>query len=367
MPPKEEPKAVDGGSSALPDSELENLTASEAAFMKFCLRMEDRFTKLDSKIEALSLSSFPSPGIKFDAEACAAESLIDPVPISRSDHRPSRQSLGSYQSHYSQDEVTRIVKSSFRLEKPKFDYPPDLKSDGAYDESVLKFIDDCERHIEIWCSLPENKGKDFEGSEVFALVTLPAAVQKRVTHNLEMIYEKSEISGWPLEQIQKAKYWNRASTAEVKQTLLERRAKGIAKKQAVRTIQPPTIAWPISAGFIHLDAFEEYKSKMTTQISRLSAGGVSLSFICIKDAIISAIPDRDFKGELYTQFGHAGSLPGPNASGASEEFSVKSIFDFIRAHIVCIKQKGLTDTVNKNSGFFVSTPQSQKKFGGVIK
>ena len=103
---------------------------------------------------------------------------------------------------------------------------------------------------------------------------------------------------------------------------------------------------------------------MTTQISRLSAGGVSLSFICIKDAIISAIPDRDFKGELYTQFGHAGSLPGPNASGVSEEFSVKSIFDFIRAHIVCIKQKGLTDTVNKSSGFFVSTPTTQRKFGG---
>ena len=361
MPPKLDET---GGSSASPDSELENLTASETAFMKFCLRMEDRFTKLDSKIEALSLSSFPSPGIKFDAEARAAESFIDPVPRSRSDHRPSRQSLGSYQSHNSQDEVTRIVKSSFRLEKPKFDYPPDLKSDGAYDDSVLKFIDDCERHIEIWCSLPENKGKDFEGSEVFALVTLPAAVQKRVAHNLEMIYEKSEISGWTVEQVKKAVEWNQASTAEVKQILLERRAKGIAKKQAVRTIQPPAIAWPNGAGFIHLDAFEEYKSKMTTQISRLSAGGVSLSFICIKDASISAIPDRDFKGELYTQFGHAGSLPGPTASGVSEEFSVKSIFDFIRAHIVCIKQKGLTDTVNKNSGFFVSTPQTQKKFGG---
>ena len=143
-----------------------------------------------------------------------------------------------------------------------------------------------------------------------------------------MIYEKSEISGWTLDQIQQAKKWSRASTAEVKQTILERRAKGIAKKEAVKTIQPPAIAWPNGAGFIHLDAFEEYKSKMTTQISRLSAGGVSLSFISIKDAIISAIPDRDFKGELYTQFGHVGSLPGPTASGVFEEFSVKSIFDF---------------------------------------
>ena len=59
---------------------------------------------------------------------------------------------------------------------------------------------------------------------------------------------------------------------------------------------------------------------MTTQISRLSAGGVSLSFISIKDAIISAIPDRDFKGELYTQFGHVGSLPGPTATVLPKNF-----------------------------------------------
>jgi hypothetical protein len=261
--------------------------------------------------------------------------------------------------------VARVVKSSFRLDKPKFEFPPDLKNDGAFDESVLRFIDDCERHIEIWCSLPENEGKDFEGSEVFALVTLPATVQKRVAHNLDMIYEKSEISGWTLEQIQQAQYWNRASTAVVKQSILVRRAKGIAKKEAVKSIQPPAIAWPNGAGFIHLDAFEEYKSKLTTQISRLSAGGVSLSFITIKDAIISAVPDRDFKGELFAQFGHVGSLPGPTASGASEEFSMKSIFDFIRDHIVCIKQKGLTEKVNKSSGLFVSTPQTHKKFGGL--
>jgi hypothetical protein len=115
---------------------------------------------------------------------------------------------------------------------------------------------------------------------------------------------------------------------------------------------------------VHLDAFEEYKSKLTTQISRLADGGVSLSFVAIKDAIISAVPDRDFRIELYTQFGHSGSLPGPDASGTSQEFSMKSIFDFIRDHIVVIKQKGLAETVNKSSGLFVSTPQTHKKFGG---
>ena len=349
------------------------VSREEIAFEKFFQIIEDRFSKMDSKIEALSLNAVqklqtPPPfeshsragggaGENFDSPHCFPSR-------SRFDHRPNRQSLGSSQSHNSQDVVARVVKSSFRLDKPKFEFPPDLKNDGAFDDSVLRFIDDCERHIEIWCNLPENEGKDFEGSEVFALVTLPASVQKRVAHNLDMIYEKSEISGWTLEQIQQAQYWNRASTAELKQSILVRRAKGIAKKEAVKSIQPPAIAWPNGAGFIHLDAFEEYKSKMTTQISRLSAGGVSLSFISIKDAIISAIPDRDFKGELYTQFGHVGSLPGPTASGASEEFSMKSIFDFIRDHIVCIKQKGLTEKANKSSGFFMPTPPTHKKFGG---
>jgi hypothetical protein len=364
-------------SSAAPASgstDSNSVSREEAAFEKIFQLIEDRLAKMDSKIEALSLNAVPKlqspPPFESHTRAGSGtgENFDSPHGFpsrSRSDHRPNRQSLGSYQSHSSQDVVARVVKSSFRLDKPKFEFPPDLKNDGAFDESVLRFIDDCERHIEIWCSLPENEGKDFEGSEVFALVTLPATVQKRVAHNLDMIYEKSEISGWTLEQIQQAQYWNRASTAVVKQSILVRRAKGIAKKEAVKSIQPPAIAWPNGAGFIHLDAFEEYKSKLTTQISRLSAGGVSLSFITIKDAIISAVPDRDFKGELFAQFGHVGSLPGPTASGASEEFSMKSIFDFIRDHIVCIKQKGLTEKVNKSSGLFVSTPQTHKKFGGL--
>ena len=89
------------------------------------------------------------------------------------------------------DVVARVVKSSFRLDKPKFEFPTDPKNDGAFDESVLKFIEECDRHIEIWLNLPENEDKQFEGSEVFALVSLPASVQKRVAHNLEKIYKLS--------------------------------------------------------------------------------------------------------------------------------------------------------------------------------
>ena len=371
MPPKEEPKAADALES--PASADSNEAKTEAAFEKFCQMIEDRFSKMDSKIEALSFNAVqklqsPPP---FESQPRASggigatfESPHGFPSRSRSDHRPDRQSLGSYQSHSSQDVVARVVKSSFRLDKPKFEFPTDPKNDGAFDESVLKFIEECDRHIEIWLNLPENEGKQFEGSEVFALVSLPASVQKRVAHNLEKIYEKSELVGWSLKQIQAAEYWNKASTDEVKHAILVRRAQGGAKKDVVKTIQPPAISWPHGLGFIHLDAFEEYKSKLTTQISRLADGGVSLSFIAIKDAIIAAVPDRDFRIELYTQFGHSGSLPGPDASGTSQEFSMKSIFDFIRDHIVVIKQKGLAQTVNKSSGLFVSTPQTHKKFGG---
>jgi hypothetical protein len=329
-----------------------------------------KLAELESKIEAKSLMTFPTLQPPLDDQTRGSGGIIDPFDLPsdfssrRFEHRPNRQSLGSFQSLNSQDVVVRNVKSSFRLEKPKFEFPSDSKNDGAFDESVLKFIEECSRHIEMWLHLPENENKQFEGSEVFALVSLPASVQKRVAHNLDMIYDKSEISGWSLEQIQKAKSWNRATTEMVKTSILTRRAQGVSMKDAVKTIQPPAIAWPNGTGLIHLDAFEEYKSKMTTQISRLNEGGVSLSFIAIKDAIISAIPDRDFKGELYTQFGHSGSLPGPNVSGKYAELSMKSIFDFIRAHIEIIKKKGLAQMVNKNSVSFVSTPQTNQKFGG---
>jgi hypothetical protein len=329
-----------------------------------------RFAQLDSKIEAMSLHAVPKFQSSSDDSARGggegADFLRSPTDSSsrpKSDRRPSRYSFGSSESQSSQDVVVRNVNSSFRLDKPKFEFPSDTKNDGAFDESVLKFIDDCNRHIEMWLNLPENKHKEFEGSDVFALVTLPASIQKRVAHNLEMIFEKSEVTGWSLDQIQQAKLWRNATTSEVKQSILVRKAQGVAMKDAVKSIQPPAISWPTGTGFIHLDAFEEYKSKMTTQVARLSEGGVSLSFIAIKDAIISAVPDRDFKIEMYTQFGHSGSLPGPNASGVAREFSMKDIFDFIRAHIMIIKKKGLAQMVNKNSVSFVSTPQTLQKFG----
>jgi hypothetical protein len=353
--------AAGGGSDSVPDSEAPTLSANEESFMKFCLMIEDRFTKLDAKlevamstIEAKSFSELealrsPHLGLHFDSK-------------SRVEHRPSRQSLGSSRSLESQDSV-KIVKSSFRLEKSKFEFPTNLTEDGAFDDAILKFIEECDRHIEMWLNLPENKDKEFEGSEVFALVSLPASVQKRCAHNLELIFHKSEIVGWSLKQIQQAKYWDQVTTEEVKREILIRKAKGIAKKDVVKTIQSPAIAWTPGVGLIHLDAFETYKSKMITQLSRLSQGGVSLSFITIKDAIISAIPDRDFKSELYAQFGHSGSLPGPDASGITEEYSVKDIFDFIRQHIVVIKQKGLTQIVNKNSEVSFHTPPTVRKFG----
>jgi hypothetical protein len=362
MPPKIQESlgssAADGSKSDL-ESEFQDFNAIEAAFAKFCLKIEKRFTELESKIES-----------KFEAKSLSDfESLRSPTLEHdlRSDHRPNRQSLGTVRSLDSQDVVVRNIKSSFRLDKPKFESPSDVKNDGAFDESVLKFIEECDRHIEIWLHLPENKDKHFEGSEVFALVSLPASVQKRVAHNLDMIYDKSEIVGWSLQQIQRAVYWNRATTEMVKRAILVRKAQGVARKDSVKSIQPPAIAWPHGVGLIHLDAFEEYKSKLTTQISRLADGGVSLPFIAIKDAIISAIPDRDFKIELYAQYGHSGSLPGPDASGASQEFSMKDIFDFIRAYIVVIKQKGLAQAVNKFSTLSsptTFTPPTARKFMG---
>ena len=374
----------DSASASASKATLDPPSREEVAFEKFCLLIEDRFSQMDSKIEALTLSTLSkldSPPVltrargggtalrPFDSPPEINSRRFEHRPTHQSEHRPNRQSLGSLRSEDSQNVVVTNVKSSFRLDKPKFENPTDPKTDGAFDESVLKYIEDCERHVEIWLNLPENEGKQFEGSEVFALVSLPASVQKRVAHNLERIYEKSELVGWSLKQIQEAKYWNNTSTKEVKLAILERRAQGAAKKDVVKSIQPPAITWPHGLPFIHLDAFEEYKSKLTTQISRLSDGGVSLSFIAIKDAIISAIPDRDFRIELYTQFGHSGSLPGPDASGASQEFSMKSIFDFIRDHIVVIKKKGLAQTVNKNSVSFSgvafdssSTPPTSRKF-----
>ncbi len=135
---------------------------------------------------------------------------------------------------------------------------------------------------------------------------------------------------------------------------------------AISTIQPPNIAWPNGVGFIHLEAFQEYKDKFITQVSQISEGGIQLPLVSIKDAIISAIPDHKFKAELYSNFGHAGSTPGPSASGSTRELSIKSIFDFIHVHIVIIKKKGLAGLVNSRSApsSTFSTPPTARKFMG---
>ena len=161
MPPKIQESlgssAADGSKSDL-ESESQDFNAIEAAFAKFCLKIEKRFTELESKIES-----------KFEAKSFSDfESLRSPTLEHglRSDHRPNRQSLGTVRSLDSQDVVVRNIKSSFRLDKPKFESPSDVKNDGAFDESVLKFIEECDRHIEIWLHLPENKDKLESGGEI---------------------------------------------------------------------------------------------------------------------------------------------------------------------------------------------------------
>ena len=89
-----------------------------------------------------------------------------------------------------------------------------------------------------------------------------------------------------------------------------------------------------------------------------------LSLVAVKDAIISAIPDAKFKAELYSLYGHAGTLPGPTVAGDLRSFTIRQIFEYIRQHIVSIKKKGLAELVNKNSvSFSFPTPPTSRKFG----
>lgn len=172
---------------------LDPPSREEVAFEKICKMIEDRFSQMDSKIEALTLSTLSkldSPPVltqargggtalgSFDSPPETNSRRFEHRPNHQTEHRPNRQSLGSLRSEDSQNVVVTNIKSSFRLDKPKFENPTDPKTDGAFDESVLKYIEECERHVEIWLNLPENEGKQFEGSEVFALVSLPASVQK---------------------------------------------------------------------------------------------------------------------------------------------------------------------------------------------
>ena len=348
------------------EPEFKDLSPSEAAFMKFCLKIEDRFKKLESRIEskfeAKSLSEFEhlkSP--EFDPRT--QRQSLDPFPGFREPNH--RQSLGSFHSSntVSSQEVV-VKKNSFRLDKPKYDAPKDTSIDGALDDSVLKFFDECDRYVEAWKAMAENKDKPFEGEHNFALLSLPGSVQKAVAHSFDLIFSTAEVVMWSAEEIETAQYWKRARTKEIRQSIVDRKAQGIANHEALKSIQSPAIAFAKGVGLIHLDAFNQYKDQLVTQIARLAEGGVVLSLVAVKDAIISAIPDAKFKAELYSLYGHAGTLPGPTIAGDLRSFTIKQIFEYIRQHIVSIKKKGLAELVNKNSvSFSFPTPPTSRKFG----
>jgi hypothetical protein len=250
------------------------------------------------------------------------------------------------------------------LEKPKFEPPKDPFIDGALDDAVLKNFDDCERHVEAWKAMTENKDKSFEGEHNYALISLPACTQREVAHSMDLIFSTAEVVMWSAEELVGASYWKRASTSDVRKAIVTRKAQGISNKEAIKTIQPPLISFPRGTGLIHLEAFEQYKDKLVTQVARLAEGGIVLSLVAVKDAIISAMPDSKFQGELYSLYGHAGSLPGPTASGDIHVFSIKQIFDFIRAHIMTIKQKGLAEIVNRDAVSRGAAFQSARGFRG---
>ena len=117
--------------SAPPEITMVDVMSRLDKFADAFLALGAKVSSLDAKVEAKSFS---------ELEALRSPLLdVGPDFKSRANQRSNRQSLGSLRSLEQQD-VVKVVKSSFRLEKPKFDYPPDLKNDGAYDESVLKFI-----------------------------------------------------------------------------------------------------------------------------------------------------------------------------------------------------------------------------------
>ena len=320
----------------------------------------EKVALLESKLEARAFSDFQNLGTP------TLDHDFDFKSRPRSEHTPfesrnHRQSLGSNATSSSQELTIR--KSSFRLEKPKFENPKDSKIGGALNEAVIIFFDDCDRHIEMWKAMPENIEKTFEGSENFAIVSLPPAVQRKLAHSLEFVFAPAELCMWTEEEIAKAKFWKKVTTSEVRKLILDRKAQGVSLLAAIRTIQPPNIAWSSGVGLIHEEAFQDYKDRLINQVSQIAEGGIFLSLVSIKDAIISAIPDTNFKAELYSKFGHAGSLPGPSAFGQINELSIKSIFEFIQEHIATIKKKGLAGLVNSRAVSF-STPPSARKFSG---
>ena len=358
--PKQPSSSSESSASHLsPSHQSGNVSSSDAVLSEILKELRELrmgYQHLDSKIEAVSLE-MQSPLPKFTS---------DQSPLQSSFREPNhRQSLGSFHSSntVSSQEVV-VKKNSFRLDKPKYDAPKDTSIDGALDDSVLKFFDECDRYVEAWKAMAENKDKPFEGEHNFALLSLPGSVQKAVAHSFDLIFSTAEVVMWSAEELETAQYWKRARTKEIRQSIVDRKAQGIANHEALKSIQSPAIAFAKGVGLIHLEAFNQYKDQLVTQIARLAEGGVVLSLVAVKDAIISAIPDAKFKAELYSLYGHAGTLPGPTVAGDLRSFTIKQIFEYIRQHIVSIKKKGLAELVNKNSvSFSFPTPPTSRKFG----
>ena len=343
--PKQPSSSSESSASHLsPSHQSGNVSSSDAVLSEILKELRELrmgYQHLDSKIEAVSLE-MQSPLPKFTS---------DQSPLQSSFREPNhRQSLGSYHSTNSLSSQELVVrKNSFRLDKPKYEAPKDTSIDGALMDSVIKFFEDCDRYIEAWKVMAENKDKPFEGEHNFALLSLPAPVQREVAHSLDMIFSPAETVLWTVEELEEAVYWKRARTTDIRHGILARKAQGVSNQEAIKTIQYPAIAFPRGVGLIHLEAFETYKTQLVTQVSRLAEGGTVLPLVAVKDAIIAAIPDPKFRSELYSLYGNSGCLPGPTAAGDVRAFSIRQIFARIRQHIMTIKKVGLADVVNRNS------------------
>jgi hypothetical protein len=140
MPPK-----IDG-SAAVSESEIE-LNPSEAALSQFFIKFEDRFSKLDAKLDS-AMSRFEAQSFS-DLESLKSPALGHDAPH---DRRSSfaRQSLGSYHSSAtaSSQELT-IRKSSFRLEKPKFEAPKDVIGTLKCGKRCLKMLKKLSKDLKI--------------------------------------------------------------------------------------------------------------------------------------------------------------------------------------------------------------------------
>jgi hypothetical protein len=203
-------QSVSAGAASDKSQETEKLaieTMLQRALQPIFEAVQQKLALLESKLEAKALSDFQNlrtPNLDHDFDS-RSRPRAEHTPFESRNHR---QSLGSNSTSTSQELTIR--KSSFRLEKPKFEFPKDAKIDGSLDEATIKFFDECDRHIEMWKAMPENIEKTFEGSENFAIVTLPPAVQKKLAHSLDFVFSTAELCMWTEEEIETAKFWKKS-------------------------------------------------------------------------------------------------------------------------------------------------------------